>query len=92
MTNYDMDEFRRKAVPTLPDNEEKERRRRLEDITYENEARSTEYADKYAQQEADKKAFQQYKEETRELRKLEEKIHKKIKSIFDEYKYKHYKE
>ena len=54
MTNYDMDEFRRKAVPTLPDNEEKERRRRLEDITYENEARSTEYSDKYAQQVAEK--------------------------------------
>ena len=39
----------------------------------------------------DDDVFQQYKEETRELRKLEEKIHKKIKSIFDEYKYKHYK-
>jgi DNA-directed RNA polymerase subunit F len=87
MTNYDMDEFRRREEA-----ENREKKRRLEDATFENESRSTEYADKYAQQEADKLAFQKYKEETRDIRKLEEKIHKKIKSIFDEYKYKHYKE
>ena len=85
MTNYDMDEFRRREEA-----ENREKKRRLEDATFENEARSTEYADQYAQQMADKEAFQQYKEETKELRKLEERIHKKIKSIFDEYKYKHY--
>lgn len=87
MTNYDMDELRRRSENA---EKERERKRRLEDATFENEARSTEYADKYAQQEADKLAFRKYKEETREIRKLEERIHKKIKSIFDEYKYKHY--
>ena len=51
MTNYDMDELRRRS-----ENAEKERenKRRLEDATFENEARSTEYADQYAQQMADK--------------------------------------
>ena len=87
MTNYDMDELRRRSEESK---KERERKRRLEDATFENESRSTEYADKYAQQMKEKEAFQKYKEETRDIRKLEEKIHKKIKSIFDEYKYKHY--